>query len=61
MGDFNVGLDNAVLKNSCNLHNLANLINKPTCYKNPNNTSCIDLLLTNFLKCFPNSCVIRFP
>ena len=59
MGDFNAGLDNAVLKDFCNLHNLTNLINKATCYKNPNNPSCIDLLLTNFPKCFQNSCVIE--
>ena len=27
MGDFNAGLDNAVLKDFCNLYNLTNLIN----------------------------------
>ena len=59
MGDFNAGLDNAVLKDFCNLYNLTNLINKATCYKNPNNPSCIDLLLTNFPKYFQNSCVIE--
>ena len=58
MGDFNAGLDNAVLKDFCNLtNNLTNLINKVTCYKNPNNSSCIDLLLTNFPKYFQNSSV----
>ena len=59
MGDFNTGLDNAVLKDFCNLYNVANLINKATCYKNPNNPSCIDLLPTNFPKCFQNSCVME--
>ena len=60
MGDFNAGLDNAVLKDFCNLtNNLTNLINKVTCYKNPNNSSCIDLLLTNFPKYFQNLCVIE--
>ena len=57
MGDFNAGLDNAVLKDFCNLYDLTNLINN--CYKNPNNPSCIDLLLTNSPKCFQNSCVIE--
>ena len=52
-------LDNAVLKDFYNLYNLTNLISKATCYKNPNNPSCIDLLLTNFPKCFQNSCVIE--
>ena len=59
MGDFNAGLDNAVLKDFCNLYNLTNLINKATCYKNANNPSCIDLLLTNFPKYFQNSSVIE--
>ena len=45
MGDSNTGLDNAVLKDFYNLYNVANLINKATCYKNPNNPSCIDLKL----------------
>ena len=31
MGDFNAGFENAVLKDFCNLYNLANLINKATC------------------------------
>ena len=27
--------------------NLENIVNKPICFKNPKNTSCIDLVLTN--------------
>ena len=52
MGDFNAYLDNAVLKDFWNLYNLTSLINKANCYKNPNNPSCIDLLLTNSLNIF---------
>ena len=59
MGDFNAGLDNAVLKEFCNLYNLTSLINKATCYKNSNNPSCIDLILTNFPKIFQNLSVIE--
>ena len=59
MGDFNAGLDNAVLKDFCNLFNLISLINKATCYKNPNNSSCIGLLLTNFPKNFQSLSVIE--
>ena len=59
MGDFNAVVDNAVLKDFCNLYNLTNLINKATGNKNPNNPSCIDLLLKNFLKYFQNSSVIE--
>ena len=57
IGDFNAGLDNAVLKDFRNLYNLTNLINKATCYQNPNNPPCTDLLLTNFPKYFQNSSV----
>ena len=31
----------------CQNYNLESIINKPTCFKNPNNISCIDLVLTN--------------
>ena len=29
------------------MYNLKNLVKEPTCYKNPDNPSCIGLLLTN--------------
>ena len=35
------------------------MINKPTCYKNPDRFSCIDLILTNYPLSFQNSCVIE--
>ena len=31
----------------CNDYNLSNLVKKSTCFKNPDNLSCIDLFLTN--------------
>ena len=33
------------------------MINKPTCYKNPDKPTCIDLILTNSLGSFQNFCV----
>ena len=33
------------------------MINKPTCFKNPDKPSCIDLILTNCPGSFQNSCV----
>ena len=33
--------------------------NKPTCFKNPDNPSCIDLILTNCSRSFQNSSVIE--
>ena len=35
------------------------MINKPTCYKNPERPSCIDLILKNCSHSFQNSCVIE--
>ena len=35
------------------------MINKPTCYKNPEKPSCIDIILTNCPRSFQNSCVIE--
>ena len=39
--------------------NLNSMINKPTCFKNPNKPSCIDHILTNCPRSFQNSCVIE--
>ena len=36
-------------------HSLKNLISKYTCFKNIDNLSCIDLILTNHCKCFQES------
>ena len=35
------------------------MINKPSCYKNPDRPSCIDLILTNCPRSFQNSRVIE--
>ena len=35
------------------------MISKPTCYKNPDNPTCTDLILTNRPGSFQNSCVIE--
>lgn len=35
------------------------MLNKPTCYNNPNKLSCIDLTLTKHLCSFQNSCAIE--
>ena len=49
LGDFNATPENQTVKDFCHVHNLDHLINEPTCYKNPNNPSCIDLMITNTL------------
>ena len=52
-------MDNSVLKYFCKLYNFTSLINKATCFKNPNNPSSIDLLQANFPRYFQNSSVIE--
>ena len=43
----------------CNVYNLSNLVKEPTCFKNPDNPSCIDLFLTNCPKCFQSTMTIE--
>ena len=59
IGDFNCDVNDSKIKHFCDEYNLTNLINKPTCYKNPDNPSCIDLMLTNFPKQFQDSCLLE--
>ena len=47
------------MKESCSLNGLKNLINKPTCYKNSEKPSCIDLTLTSQLAFFQRSTVLE--
>ena len=35
------------------------MVNKATCYKNPNKPTCIDLISTNCPGLFQNSCVVE--
>ena len=35
------------------------MINRPTCFKNPEKPSCIDLIFTNCPRSFQNSCAIE--
>ena len=51
MGDFNVTMDDKFMIDFCQLNDLSNLIGKPTCYKNFDKPTCIDLILTNKLNC----------
>ena len=41
------------------MYGLTKLVNEPTCYKNVNNPSCIDLILTNRSKSFQNTTAIE--
>ena len=47
IGNFNVSTNHNSIINFCDLNGLRNLINVPTCYKNFDNPTSIDLILTN--------------
>ena len=47
IGDLNSEMSEPSLDVFCQTYNLESIINKPTCFKNSKNPSCIDLMLTN--------------
>ena len=49
IGDFNVGIDGNSMKRFCDINCLKSLIKEPTCFKNPDKFTCIDLILTYLL------------
>ena len=57
--DFNSEMNEASMMEFCNTYNLKDLINEPTCYKNPLNPSSIDLILTNKFRRFQNSLTLE--
>ena len=59
LGDFNSEMCEDAMVDFCGIYNFKNIVNKPTCYKNPNNPSCIDLILTNRQKSFQDTRVIE--
>ena len=59
IGDFNVGVSDPHMNDFCNGYNLSSLINEPIFYKNPDNLSCIDLILTNSPRSLQGSCVVE--
>ena len=42
-----------------NVYNLKNLVDQKTCFKNPDNPTCIDLILTNSPRSFQNTNVFE--
>ena len=60
MGGFNADLSNNSVDSFCGSYSLKSLIiKKPTCFKNPDDPSCKDLILTNIQKSFQNSTIIE--
>ena len=59
LGDFNSSISEKAMKEFCDIYDLDNLIKKPTCFKNPNNPSSIDVILTNNKNMFQNSITLE--
>ena len=52
-------MDDSLIKIFCSKYNLTSMINKLTCYKNPDKPICINSILINCPGSFQNSCVIE--
>ena len=59
LGDFNSEMCEDAMLEFSSVYNLKNLVKKPTCYKNIDNPSCIDLILTNKSRSFIKTSVIE--
>ena len=57
LGDFNVSIDDPYMESFWELYRFKSLIKE--CFKNLENPSCIDLILTNSPYSFQNSCIIE--
>ena len=56
---INTGVEDTDIEIFCCSYNLTSMVNKATCYKNPDKPTCIDLILTNCPGSFQNSCVVE--
>ena len=59
VGGFNVNTYDSSMKEFRSLNELKNLINEPTCYKNSEKPTCIDLILTNQPILFQRSVILE--
>ena len=58
--DFNEEVEDKSIINFCFFHNLPNMINKSIYCKDLDKPCYIDLILTNYLRSFQNSCSVDF-
>ena len=47
MGDFNAEVTETSMQQFCESYFLENVVKKPTCFKNPAEPTCIDMIITN--------------
>ena len=58
VGDFNTEISEQRIESFLYMHELCNLVKEKTCFKNMQNPSCIDLLLTNNVYAFQQTSAI---
>ena len=59
LGDFNSSVTENYMIDFCEMYDLENLIRGPTCFKNVDNPSAMDVMLTNRKNSFQNSTTIE--
>ena len=59
MSDFNVEPNDAPIKNFSQIYGCKNIVKDKTCFKNPINLTCIDLIITNRPKSFQETEIIK--
>ena len=59
MGDFNSEPNELTISDFCEIYNTKNIIKEKICFKNPENPTCIDLILTNRPRSFQYSTVVE--
>ena len=59
LGDFNSCIEDSPMKTFAEIYKLRNLIKEPTCFKNPENPTSTDLILTNNPPSLKNTYVIE--
>ena len=57
MGDFSADVSDPSMTSFCTLFKRKSIVKEPTCYKIPENPSCIDLFSTNCPRSFYNTCL----
>ena len=59
LGDFNVDVKEKSFSDFMSIYNLKSLAKQKSCFKNPDNLLCIDLILTNSRQIFQDSSVFE--
>ena len=59
IGDFNSETKEDAMQDFCSVYSINNVVNEPTCFKNIDHPSCIDLILTNKPRSFQNTSVME--